>query len=51
MTLPDGWKSAVKLVIPKSAAPLDRWGWPLAVPTVIVGVVGSKLIIGAFFEK
>ena len=40
-----------KLGIPKSAEPLDWCGWPLAVPTVIVGAVGSKLIVGAFFEK
>ena len=36
---------------PKSAAPLDWCGWPLAVPTVILGSVGPKLIVGAFFEK
>ena len=40
-----------KLVIPKSAEPLDWCGWMLADPTVIVGAVGSKLIVGAFFEK
>ena len=51
MTLPDRGKSVGKLGIPKSAEPLDWCGWPLAVPTVIVGAVGSKLIVGAFFEK
>ena len=30
---------------------LDLCGWPLAVPTVILGAVGSKLIVGVFFEK
>ena len=40
-----------RLGIPKSEAPLDWCGWPLAVPTVILGAVGSKLIVGAFFEK
>ena len=40
-----------KLGITKSAEPLDWCGWPLAVPTVIVGAVGSKLIVGVFFEK
>ena len=44
-------KSVGKLGIPKSDEPLDWCGWPLAVPTVIVGAVGSKLIFGAFFEK
>ena len=51
MTLPAWGKSVGKLVIPKSAEPLDWCGWPLAVPTVIVGAVGSKFIVGAFFEK
>ena len=40
-----------RLGIPKSAEPLDWCGLPLAVPKVIVGAVGSKLIVGTFFEK
>ena len=40
-----------RLGIPKLEAPLDWCGWLLAVPTVILGAVGSKLIVGAFFEK
>ena len=32
-------------------APLDWCGWPLAVPKVILDAVGSKWIVGAFFEK
>ena len=51
MTLPDRGKPVGKLVIPKSDEPIDWCGWPLAVPMVIVGAVGSKLIIAAFFEK
>ena len=49
--MPDWGESVGKLGIPKSDEPLDWCGWPLAVPTVIVGEVGSKLIVGAFFEK
>ena len=49
MTLPDRGKFVSKLGIPKSYEPLDWCSWPLAVPTVIVGAVGSKLIVGAFF--
>ena len=49
--LPARGKSGGRLVRPKSAAPLDWCGWPLAVPTVILGVVGSKLIVGTYFEK
>ena len=44
-------KSVGKLGIPKSDEPLDCYGWLLAVPLVIVCDVGSKLIVGAFFEK
>ena len=51
MTLPDRGESGGRLVILKSEAPLDWCGWPLAVPTAILGAVGSKLIFGAFFEK
>ena len=51
MTLPSQGKSRGRLGIPTSAAPLDWCGWPLAVPTVILGAVGSKLIVGAFLEK
>ena len=51
MTLPARGKSVGKLGIPKSAEPLDCCGWLLAVPMVIVGAVGSKLIVGAFVEK
>ena len=51
MTFPDWGKLVVNLGIPKLAKPLDWCGWPLAVPAVIVGAVGSKLIIGAFFEN
>ena len=51
MTLQDGGKSVGKLGIPKSAEALDWCGWPLAFSTVIIGAVGSKLIVGAFFEK
>ena len=51
MTLPVQGKSVGKLGIPKSAEPLDLCGWPLAVPTVIIGAVESKLIVGALFEK
>ena len=51
MTLPDQGKSVGKLGILKLAEPLDWCGWPLVVPTVIVGAVGSKWIVGAFFEK
>ena len=50
-TFPDRLKLGGRLGIPKSDEPLDWCGWPLAVPTVIVGAVGSKLIVGAFFEK
>ena len=51
MNLPAWGKSGSKLVIPKSADALDWYGWSLAVPTVIVGAVGSKLIVGAFFRS
>ena len=51
MILPAQGKSGGKLGIPKSAEPIYWCGWPLAVPTVIVGAVGSKLIVGVFFEK
>ena len=51
MNLTDRGKLVGKLGIPNSAEPLDWCGWQLAVPTVIVGVIGSKLIVGAFFEK
>ena len=51
MTLPDQGKSGGGLGRPKSAAPLDWYGWPLTVTTVILGAVGSKLIVGAFFKK
>ena len=51
VTLPAQGKSRGRLGRPKLAARLDWCGWPLAVPTVILGVVGSKLIVGAFFEK
>ena len=51
ITLPARGKSGGSLGRPKSAAPLDWFGWPLAVPTVILGAVGSKLIVGACFEK
>ena len=47
----DRGKYGGRLVIPKSAAPLDRCGWPLPVPMVILGAVGSKFIVGAFLEK
>ena len=51
ITLPAWGNSGGRLGRPKSAAPLDWFGCPLAVPTVILGVVGSKLIFGACFEK
>ena len=51
MNLMDRGKLVGNLGIPKLAEPLDWCSWPLAVPTVIVGTVGSKLIIGAVFEK
>ena len=51
MTLPAWGDYGGRLGIPKSVAPLDWCGWPLAVPTVILGAVRSKLIVGAFFEK
>ena len=51
MNLPDRWNSVGNLGTPNSAEPLDWCGWPLAVPTVIVCAFGSKLIVGAFFEK
>ena len=51
MTFPARGKSGGELVITKSAEPLDWCGWSLAFPTVIVCAVGSKLIVGAFFEK
>ena len=50
-TLQDQEKSGGSLGRLKSAAPLDWCGCPLAVPTVILGAVGSKLIVGEFFEK
>ena len=51
MTLPAQGKFGGRLERPKLAAPLNWCGWPLAVPTVTLGAVGSKLIFGAFFEK
>ena len=51
MTLPARGKSVGKLGITKSAETLDWCGWPLAVPAVILGAVGSKLIVGTVFEK
>ena len=51
ITLPSRGNSGGKLGRPKSAAPLDWCGWPLAAPTVILGAVGSKLIVCACFEK
>ena len=51
MNLLDRGMLVGKLGIPKSTEPLDWCGWPLAVPTVIIGAVWSKLIVGAFFEK
>ena len=51
MTFPDWGKSGGRLEIPKAEAPLDWCGWTLAVPTLILGAVGSKFIVGAFFEK
>ena len=51
MTLPARGKLGGRLAIPKSADPLHWCGWSLAVSTVIVRAVGSKLIVGAFFEK
>ena len=50
-TLPAQGKSGGRLGRPKLMAPLDWCGWPLAAPTVILGAVVSKLIVGAFFEK
>ena len=40
ITLPAQGKSGVRLGRPKSAEPLYWCGWPLAVPTVILGAVG-----------
>ena len=51
MTLPAQGKSGGRLGITKSAAPLYWWFLPLTVPMVILGAVGSKLIVGAFIEK
>ena len=51
MTLPAQEKLGGRLGIPNSDEPLYWCGWPLVVPTVIVGAVGSKLIVGAFFEE
>ena len=51
INLPDEDKSGGRLGRPKSTAPVDWCGWPLAVPTVIFCAVGSKLIVGACFEK
>ena len=45
MTFPARGKSVGKLVIFNSVEPLDWCGWLLAVCTVIVGAVGSKLIV------
>ena len=49
MTLQARGNSGGKLGIPKSDKQLYWSGWLLAVPKVIVGAVGSKLIVGAFF--
>ena len=51
VTFPARGKSGGRLGRPKSAAPLEWFDWPLAVPMVILGAVGLKLIVGAFFEK
>ena len=51
MNFTDWGKSVGMLGRPKLAAPLDWWGWPLALHTVTVGAVGSKLIKGASLEK
>ena len=51
ITLPARGEFRGRLGIPELVSPLDWCGWPLAVPTVIVGAVGSKLIVGEFFEK
>ena len=51
ITFPSWGGSGGRLGIPKLADPLDWCGWPLAVVTVILGAVGSKLIVGAFFDK
>ena len=51
MMLPDRGKFGGGLGRNKSEEPLDWCGWPLAVPTVILGVFGSKLIVGAFYEN
>ena len=51
MNFPARGKSVGKLGMTKSAEPLYWCGWPLAVPTVIVGAVGSKFIVGAFLRS
>ena len=50
-TLSARGKSRGRLGRPKLAAPLDWCGWSLAVPTVILGAVGSKLIVDVFFLR
>ena len=51
MTFSGQGKSGGRFGILKLAAPLYWCGWSLAVPTVILGAVVSKLIVGAFFGK
>ena len=51
MTFPAWGKSGGRLGRTKSVEPLDWCGCLLAKPTVILGAVGSKLIVGAFFDK
>ena len=51
VTLSDRGKYVGKFGRPKSSVTPYWWGWPLAVPTVTVGVVASKLITGASLEK
>ena len=51
INLTDRGKSGDRFGRHKSEAPLNWCGWPLAVPTVILGAVGSNLIFGACFEK
>ena len=49
-TLPAQGKYGGRLGRPKSVAPLDWCGWPLAAPTVILGAVGSNLIVGKKYK-
>ena len=48
ITLPAWGELGGRLGRPKSATPLNWCSWPLAVPTVIFGAVGSKFIVGVF---